>query len=65
MYVGRVFSGGQDSSIERAECKATEGIWGTAAGTAEEIQRGDRGSAGTDITRRADTNKFSKNCTAW
>lgn len=55
MYVGGDFSGGQDSSIERAECKATEGIRGTAAGTAEEIQRGDRGSAGTDITKQTDT----------
>ncbi len=50
LYVGSSSQEDKTRAIKRAECKATEGIWGTAAGTAEEIQRGDRGSAGTDIT---------------
>lgn len=68
--VGGDFSGGEDSSIERVECWATEGIWGTAAGTAEDVQRGDRGFAGTDIwpnkhSHNALLSNFCKNCTAW
>lgn len=47
MCVGGDFSGGEHTSTEGVECEAAEGIWGTAAGTAEEVQRGDRGSAGT------------------